>query len=636
MEKRKIALLAAAWDGDVLDATINGIKERLAVIGWDLHVFMCFPAVGMDNPESFGNFNIFSLPNYKDYEGFLLSINGVEGYEMMKRYHPRVFTCGKPIVSLEKEIQGITTVVPDGYKAVYRLVEHLIVEHGCRIFNYVGGPANHADNIIRKKAYMDALAVHGIPVEERRIREYNFVVQDGRQAFQDFEALGLEYPDAVICANDSMALGYCQAAEERGKYPPEDFLITGFDNDGNSKTFTPKITTVDKKASKLGYVGCDELIKLIENGGEATGKRVLYEPELVLRGSCGCYAPEELEEVGIRELNRRMYCALREEADFQKRIARVRQSLTLPTSEGMFNYFMIEIMQSYHVPGFCLCINQDVYYSTLPLEVTWEVGYPKNQYVMSGMVNNVSQDEATIMKTRQLYPEYLEQRDENSHIYLFMPVHKAGASIGYMVVRDAAFLLNRNVISQLVLAVDDAYGNLRNFENLRKINKRLNNIYARDAMTDLYNRVGYVQNGYEMYEKSKIYKKPLMVMFMDMDRLKYINDTFGHSHGDEALIRLAKVLKACTGEEKIAVRYGGDEFLVIGQVEDGIEAEAFKKKLERTLEEENSNEEYPYRLEASIGYVLTDPKSKKELDAYVEEADSLMYEVKKRNRKNRA
>ena len=49
----------------------------------------------------------------------------------------------------------------------------------------------------------------------------------------------------------------------------------------------------------------------------------------------------------------------------------------------------------------------------------------------------------------------------------------------------------------------------------------------------------------------------------------------------------------------------------------------------------NQREHLPYQIEASIGYVLTDPRSKRELDDYVEEADALMYEVKKRNRKHR-
>ena len=210
-----------------------------------------------------------------------------------------------------------------------------------------------------------------------------------------------------------------------------------------------------------------------------------------------------------------------------------------------------------------------------------------------------------------------------------------GACLGYFVLIDSTLILHRKMALYMMSAINSAYGNLRNFENLRKMNKRLDSVYVKDALTDMYNRFGYMRDGYEMFEKSKAYGKPLMVMFMDMDRLKEINDIYGHSHGDNALIMFSDVLKTCAGEEKIAVRYGGDEFLIIGPVEDKEGAEAFKKQLEEALAEKNAASDLPYQIEASIGYVLTDIKGKKELDDYVEEADTLMYEVKKKNRKNR-
>lgn len=634
-KKRKIAMLAAAWDCDTLEKVISGVKERIEELGWDLHVFMCFPVFGMENPENFGNYNIFSLLNYQDYEGFLLSVNGVHGYEIFVKYYPDFFSCGKPMVSLEREIDGITTIAPDGYRAVYRLVEHLITEHGCRTLNYVGGMSDHLDNIIRKKAYRDALTAHGILVEERRIRDYSFIVPDGRKAYHEFKELGMELADAVVCANDAMALGYCQAAEEDGKYPPEDFLITGYDNDDNARIFTPEVTSVDKKPKELGYVGCDELVKLIE--GKKEPKRVLYEPALMLRGSCGCCAADDVMGKDVRELRRDMYTTLKEERTYSTRIARMRQDLALATTEGMFAYFMREIMNAYDIYGFAMCVNQNVYYSTSSIELDWKIGYEKNQCVIFGMKQKEDQGDQEIIKTRQLYPGYLVPEDEKTHSYLFTPIHRVGAGIGYLVVVDGEGLLRRQFIMNLNNSMNNAYSNLRNLENLRKINKRLDNIYSRDVLTDLYNRVGYMREGYDMYEKSKLRGNPLLIMFMDMDHLKYINDTFGHSAGDNALVLFAEVLKkvAAASEGQIAIRYGADEFLIIGEIEDASDADTMQLIFETELAAVNERENLPYQIEASTGYVITNPKSKRELDDYVKEADGRMYEVKKRNRKNR-
>ncbi len=633
MGKRKIALIAASWDGELLEATIKGVKSRLTGCGMDLYVFSCFPGFGLDSPENFGHYNIFALPDYNDFEGFIFSINVVHGEGMLKRYHSELLQCGKPMVSLDSVIDGVTSVMPDYYKAEYQMVEHLIVEHGCRTLNYVGGTTEHPDNIVRKKAFVDALTAHGIPVEERRMRDYSFMEADGRQAYAEFKELGIETPDAVVCANDSMALGYCHAAEEDGIYPPDAFLITGYDNNEHSKNFTPMISTVDKNGFEMGYSSCDVLLRLINN--EKVGELVNYEQKLVLRGSCGCYAPEELVQWDRRQLRRQIYYRVREESSYYERMNEIRQNLALSDIESLFNYYLMESMKKYDLYGYCMCINQEVYYGTEPIEFKWQRGYNDEMYVLSGMKHNVEETEIRLVHSKDLVPSYLLQDEEECFDYIFVPLQKAGANLGYMCVVEGSGMLCRKMLQYTASAIANAYSNLRNLENLRKMNKRLDSVYVKDALTDMYNRFGYMRDGYTMYEKSKVYGRPLMVMFMDMDRLKEINDIYGHSQGDNALILFSNVLKKCAGEDKIAVRYGGDEFLIIGTVDDEDSAEAFKKVLEDELKQVNDTSGLPYLIEASIGYVLTDTKSKLELDDYVKEADDLMYEVKKRNRKNR-
>lgn len=633
MGKKRVALFAASWDTEMLQFMIHGIKSRLEGTGTDLYVFLCFPAFGLDSTENIANYNIFSLPDYEGFDGFIFSVNVVQGYDMLKKYHQPLLSCGKPMVSLECEMEGIPTIVPDGYDAEFRLVEHLIKEHGCRRINYVGGAPTHQDNVMRKKAYMDALTLNGIPVEERRIRDYSFLESDGRQAYADFKELGLETPDAVICANDAMALGYCHAAEEDGKYPPDDFLITGYDNDDDSKAFTPLITTIDKDAHRMGYMGCDVILRMI--AGEKVDDFIPYEQELVFRGSCGCYAPEELVEWDKRQLRRQINFRVKEETQYYETINSIRQNLAVSDEEGLFNYYMLDVMKKFKMYGFCMCINQNIYYGTQPIDIYLNSEYDEEQYVLSNMAQGVSRDEELLIRTKDLVPDFLQQEDAETHVYLFLPLHRFGSCLGYLAFVDVDGILQRRMAYSMMGAINSSYSNLRNLENLRKINKRLDSVYVKDALTDMYNRFGYMRDGYAMFEKSRAYGKPLMVMFMDMDRLKEINDIYGHSHGDNALILFSGVLKKCAGDEKVAVRYGGDEFLIIGSVEDADEAEAFKRELETELAIANEATGLPYLIEASIGYVLTDVKGRKELDDYVKEADELMYEVKKRNRKNR-
>lgn len=633
MKKHKIAFIVSSWDGEMLEDVIRGIQKQLDPLGWDLHVFVSFPAMDINDPDNFGNYNIFSLTNYSEYDGFLISANVVNGYEMLKTYHSDILNSGKPMVALDQKIDGICSLLPDGYSAMYKLVEHLVVDHDCRNLIYVGGLRDHPDNITRKRAFLDVLKKHNIPIDESHIRDYWFMDASGRRAYHDFKELGLHCPDAVVCANDATALGYCQEAELDGFHCPTDFLITGYDNDDNAKSCFPKITSVEKNAERIGYEGCKMLLDQILEHKKV--ESAMTEPEIVLRGSCGCYSKEESESMDIHQVHQRMYTMKKNLTSYFEMLSGIRQSLALSTSENLFKYYLADVLQNYEIAGYSICINQDIYYDTKTFEVNWKGGFCDKQYVMTGMRNKERCDDAQVISTSELYPSYLEFDDEKCHVYLFHPIQKIGVGYGYLVVADGISLLEKKFALNLTGAINNAYANLRNLLNLEKLNKWLDSVYTVDAMTGLYNRFGYMREGFEMYEKCKVQGKALIVMFMDMDRLKMINDTFGHSAGDEALIAYSKLLKRCAGDDKIAIRYGGDEFIIIGPMESQNAAEDYKKYILEETRIVNEERAAEYELESSIGYILTDPKSDKDLDDYVKEADHIMYTEKQKRKKAR-
>ena len=128
--------------------------------------------------------------------------------------------------------------------------------------------------------------VEGIPVEEMRMRAYDFTVDGGEQAFWDFYSEGLAFPDAVVCANDNMAIGYMEAMEGQGFHVPEDAIVTGFDNLFEAKYHVPGITSVGRSKEKLGEVCVDQILGMIN--GKEYPRHVFVPCELSLNESCGC------------------------------------------------------------------------------------------------------------------------------------------------------------------------------------------------------------------------------------------------------------------------------------------------------------------------------------------------------------
>ena len=144
-----------------------------------------------------------------------------------------------------------------------------------------------------------------------------------------------------------------------------------------------------------------------------------------------------------------------------------------------------------------------------------------------------------------------------------------------------------------------------------------------DKLTGLYNRYYLDKVSGELKRKRKI-----TMMMLDMNDFKSINDNFGHSQGDDALVSLASVLQKTIGVEGTVVRYAGDEFVIILNNGDEEAAEQCKQLIKKNLEEFNENHKKKYKLSASIGVGVFDLE-KSNVDKILERIDKRMYEDKK-------
>ena len=161
------------------------------------------------------------------------------------------------------------------------------------------------------------------------------------------------------------------------------------------------------------------------------------------------------------------------------------------------------------------------------------------------------------------------------------------------------------------------------------INDQDNEI-IRDGLTGLNNRKT-LDGVFGEYVKQEKPDHSLYLFMMDLDSFKHINDTFGHPVGDRALVAAANMLSASMVKRKgILVRYGGDEFLVMGFFDGDGDAEAFRQSIQQHFDDYTRENKLPYRFAVSIGYARhTEGMT---LNALVEQADSELYREKQRTK----
>ena len=168
----------------------------------------------------------------------------------------------------------------------------------------------------------------------------------------------------------------------------------------------------------------------------------------------------------------------------------------------------------------------------------------------------------------------------------------------------------------------------------KQLEKKLEKLARIDSLTGCYNR-GY---GLELLDRqiklSHRSKSPLMLAFLDIDKFKPINDTYGHDEGDLVLKEVTNLFKSTLREIDIVCHMGGDEFLLIFPESSLKEAPLIKERLDKDLIKLNQTLKKPYTIDLSIGFSEYNPDAPLAIamDELIRIADQKMYE-EKRNKK---
>ena len=123
-----------------------------------------------------------------------------------------------------------------------------------------------------------------------------------------------------------------------------------------------------------------------------------------------------------------------------------------------------------------------------------------------------------------------------------------------------------------------------------------------------------------------------MLMFIELDGLKTINDTYGHDIGDVAIRSIASVLRYTCKNGEVYCRFGGDEFIIFQADSNEEIASALTNKIEHNIQYLNESMNNPFTLSASMGYIIAQPKEGEDLFQFVTEADKIMYEQKRKKK----
>ena len=543
-----------------------------------------------------------------------------------------------PIIFLEEPSQGgenVYSMIADNYGGMTKCIEHLITVHAYQNIVFLAGPEGNTDAEERLEAYRDTMQAYGLEVTEEMVEHGDYSENVDAQV----ERLLENNPDieAIASANDEMTVAIYRVLKKHGLKVGVDVAVTGFDNMEMASYCNPALTTVWQNIDAMGKKCCQMARQILE-GEECTSGKLPV--ELIIRGSCGCaYNSKNLVNYGTMNS-----LQSRDVIDVVSSLQQVQhQSWVAP----LFARTLIQSMGSrkefFHQVGNQLkqlgTRSSYLFLLKKPREVEKDspLRAPRGLYlVMSQIGSKIETYEGhKAKKVSRGGFDLLSGQDENARQYvsfllfdgkvqygvLKLEIRAEDASIYYMVALQLGIAIRFLEMSE----IQEKY----RYE-LQKQNDQLEFAATHDVLTGILNRQGVF---HELESFVRLHRKDKMIIFMaDLDHLKQINDTFGHSGGDQALLQVAKTLTEKLGKKAVVGRFGGDEFagILVSSGKDTMQK--LEDSIHGSCEEFNDISELPFYVNISLGCVEFEFNENVDFQELLKEADDKLYEAKKKRR----
>lgn len=627
-EMKKVAIFADGWRKFFNYAWVDGCHRYITehALDVDLYVFNSFGNFSQDKKYNMGEYNIFHLPDLSEFDGAIIDVTNIHEAETRDMLVQKIKNANIPAVSLVEEMPEMYFAGIDNYTAMGTIVEHLIQEHGCKTLNFIGGPEESIENQARLRAYKEILEKYQIPYEEDRVYCHNYEIATGEEGLWHFVNAD-KMADAFVCANDNIAVGVCHLAKKIGYHVPQDFLVTGFDNFDKASYFEPRITTAGFVREEIAYKGM-EVLHRVWNGEKeisAAHADVTY----VYQDSCGCVAENPVDR--SKYIEHRIMSEDREVSMDNDMMSLKRELLECKSFQEMGRRIPAHL-EKLKCDAIYLLLNHEIahceeYASVEREEHRWTNGYPKEMEVVMAYENGkVISD--LVKPIDRIVPG--QHASGEASVYVFSPLHFREQEVGYLVFKNCGYMLDSQLIFEILTVLQESMENMYHRLLLSRLNEELSTLYVMDSLTGLYNRMAYNRYAIPMFKECVENNVPLMIMFVDVDRLKYINDNFGHDMGNVAIKTVAMATAAKVPENGIVIRYGGDEFVVMAPGVSAEEADSLIEQIEEHVASMSHALATGFEITTSIGYVMA-KKDGRDLAEYINLADEKMYETKRKH-----
>ena len=544
----------------------------------------------------------------------------------------------KPVISvaLDFDFEGCYSITQriNCDEIFYEIVNHLKTKHGCTNFAFLSANSlNSEEGNERYRAFLNAIKSCDLEFSSENEIEGKFVYEIAKNELKNKYKSKKDIKfDALVAANDAMAIAAMDYFAEIGIDVPEDVKVVGFDDSISSRLVHPRLSTISQNVYGQGYRAAEIANDILD--GKTVEKNEITELRVIYRQSCGCVDkrnpdPICLDSYGNQSIEKDVVTVKENYADVIRDKVGIIVFMDIVKSSNTLRQLFYDLAYIVHTANFD---NMQISFYKEPVYLDSKEDFVVPDCAEIKMFFDSERNVGQILDNEYFNPRKTLFSDKyltnTKGIHIIQPIFSGEVNYGYIIskIRSKEFVdygvYLKILINALSQSYDYTYQLLEN-EKLKIENTDLNEVSRTDELTKILNRRGFKEKGQRAIDLAQETLQPVVVFFGDMDGLKKINDTYGHEMGDKAIKLQAEVLKKAFRSDDIVGRLSGDEFGVIAVGMNLDRIDSVKEQIATLSEKISKKNKLPFTLSISLGAV--DLQSSSNLKRLLSEADKKLY-----------
>lgn len=282
----RIGLFVDTLNHAYQNALLLGAHRALEEAGADLY---CLAGGGLrlTDASNHSRNSLYDLVRSNDLDGYIVSATMTNALAPDEIGAYCAAFAPAPVCFVGARVAGIPSVLLESTAGVRDLTSHLIRVHKRRRILFLGGPELSAESQDRHAGYRQAHEENGLPLSSELLVHGDFLASSAHDAIRQVFDEQRIVCDAIVAANDLMAIGAMEALDARGIRVPEEVSIVGFDDSEEARFTTPPLTTINQQVEAQSATAATFLLSRLAL--KKTQAIAPLQTMVVLRQSCGCH-----------------------------------------------------------------------------------------------------------------------------------------------------------------------------------------------------------------------------------------------------------------------------------------------------------------------------------------------------------